>query len=1461
MFNPQIKKCEFIIKGMQRDLSVSKFNPEFAYENMNMRIAPIKDSTLASLTNEKGTMYSAIDGIDGGDMIGVPIGQSLLNNELTIFTTDLEQEIDIPIDEGPFPDIEFKDGWINDISIYDKIDRIYKLWLSNGKLKGKLLYSGHLGFDYRNPIETIPYYENDDIKKVYWTDGINQPRFINIAETDENRAKWTNTSFDFVRTMVNEEDIKVTRNLNGGLFPAGCVQYAFTYYNMFGVETNIFYTTPMQYTSFEKRGASQEDVTANSFTINIKNLDIKFDYVRIYSIVRTSIDNVPTVKLVTSIKIKKNKDFTITYTDTNTNGSIVDPTELFYLGGEKITAYTFAQKDNTLFLGNVNLKRDYVAKNIRDGIKSYAEKRFEYYNNDKERVEKLDSEIPYVESINGNNYNYLISDASRYKYFQKGEIYRFGIQFQHSTGKWSDVVWIGDYKNDKGFGRAGIENEEAENGYYWVNTGARAKLNLNKCSFVDDLIRMGYRKARPVVVYPTINERLNIAQGVLNPTMFNLKDRISKNVNAKASYFFRPIVPNDYENSANGGSYREFRNLCSVSANSNDRAPYSDEFDNKMDYALTIQKLKYDPLNDNGNISATTDTAIIDSNIVTLNSPDLEFDTDMWHLDLHGIKLKIIGYIKIDECFNDISITTTSTPNPWWKREKLYDNIVRSKYIPNGFIHELIKTRYGKSILSSFCYCDQIEDLLTETKDSKEIVREVCWEKIKDIFTAFRVSPWQQTGSLNNSQTKKNADVTSKLKNKKMSYMFSGYTNYTDKLWSNDLKDLQLWTSDQDTIIKLDGDIYKGNVDELVIGGEEYSKMVSVVNRGERDWSDGLLSDLYNSKEIHHIDYYYFREDGYIKDITESAYATNPINVKYKSNVHFVMKLKDNKTLPYLFIHDKFRHNDYNCIYDINNEYDTKVTYTTDLIDKKEVNNTSYPILWLGQLYRDDDNIKNRFGGNTDEALQANKFVPCGEPVELYKYEYDDDGNILINNENDEPVLKRADDIIVKWIEGDTYYQNYQCLKTYPFTLDDENSIVEILNFNVETRVNLAGRYDKNGYQVSNLVAMPTNFNLINNVYSQKNNFFTYSQQNIDMTKVNSFPNAITWTKTKISGDEIDTWTNITMASVLDLDGDKGKINKLVKMNDQLMSFQDKGISQILYNEQMQMSTTDGVPIEIANSGKVNGKRYLSEHIGCQNKWSICITPKGCYFIDNITKGIYVLGAEGLNNLSNSLGFHSWINERSTTLKPWNPFDFNNFVTYFDKKNEDILFFTDKDCLAFSEQLGQFTSFYSYEGTPYYSPIDDRALFLSDMCCKCCGRIRKYKTWFQHEGDYNMFFNQYRPFYTTVIANPEMQIDKVFNNLEFRSDTWRKDGVLLEDTFDTLKVWNEYQKNIQTLLYHQGMPSTLKKKFRVWYTQIPRDKKNILDRMRNPWLYLKLAMNEVNTNKTTLHDMTVSYFG
>ena len=65
----------------------------------------------------------------------------------------------------------------------------------------------------------------------------------------------------------------------------------------------------------------------------------------------------------------------------------------------------------------------------------------------------------------------------------------------------------------------------------------------------------------------------------------------------------------------------------------------------------------------------------------------------------------------------------------------------------------------------------------------------------------------------------------------------------------------------------------------------------------------------------------------------------------------------------------------------------------------------------MGELYNDSITEDTRFGGKTQEALENNNWLPCGDSVELIQ---------------NQPCS-------IKWIEGDTFYQRYDHLKNISF--------------------------------------------------------------------------------------------------------------------------------------------------------------------------------------------------------------------------------------------------------------------------------------------------------------------------------------------------------------------------------------------------------------------------------------------
>lgn len=1562
------KATSHVIKGMQKDTSKSKLSKEFAFDAKNIRITAGEDNTLLTITNERGTQKN-------NDIKGVYIGHCILQETLVLFTKYTNPET----------------GKVSD----------YIININPNITIPTTLYEGDLNLSLDHPIEALGVYENEDIQKVYWVDGINQPRVINIKKSYMEGNKFKDaSSFDFIPELELKEDVFVEPVSNSSMFAPGVIQYAFSYYNKYGQESNIFNVSPLCYLTHKNRGASPEETIKDlAFKVKVTNLDTKFDYIRIYSIHRTSLNAIPTVKRIIDLPISipekyteikesvslcnlgtSNKlyfrrvaelppntpdlngrlvtenikpsmlgttkiyDFTripniyelvigyynssnnfivekqivvdniaslqykgfptklgdistvysytlyplddsntfilkynkenpqiasVSYIDNGTLGETIDPTQLLYIGGEDIIAGTITAKDNTLFLGNIELKQLAVDSNLKTLIKNINISSQSKYLKNNEK--SLDS------------YHYSNIFINDYSYFKPGEHYRLGIQLQYKNGKWSEPIFINDYT---------------------IPLGTNPTINATQISLPSPSFTLteevksaikegGFKRIRGLVVLPEEHERKVLAQGMLCPTVYNNYYREKNNPYAQSSWLLRPNLNyelgdddfsfNNAEENIEKGAVVEFRHGRSVITGAN----RGSEIQNNI------------PFN-------------IDQSILTFHSPDIEFGNNIKdNINSNNVGIRIVGLINFTSNYGDIDIQT-STPSKKW----------------SGFNHvKYTNLESGESsLISGSFYQDN-------NPDSSIAGGTVLIE-------GYLTYLWHRSGSLNwdnaSLATQEDRVQYGILKNKKISnFKKSEFNTWLKRedIWealggnsvnskANGTSNIFLFSKENNSLIKISNYLgeninYFGNVDSFLstiktnsiyneseypiyseslnISGvspkyealpEEFngsepvrmkykssSHLVFSLNKsfnssdinilptiknanGESINSlDGIIigeSSTTQSKEVVNVHYFYEGND--INNFT-GAFLDGELCIQcYKTEInshsyfrsYYLYKRLGNKWEKELD-NDTYENHTYFGYYN-NNLLELYRFYISDyiinnnkstltFIQKVNINSESslykrynqdtlnisseYPFLYIAELYAFDDYIQNAFGGTTEDAIKNNQWLPASRNYNLDSVE---------------------DSFIYEY--GDTRYQRYDCLKTYAFTPEDENQVIEIASFMCETRVNMLGRYDKNIGNLSNLNADPTNFNLFNPVYSQKDNFFNYRILDSDIYKLDKFTNTVTWSKEKHLGEDVDTWTNITMANTLDLDGTKGKVNKLITFKDQIFAFQDKGISNILFNSRVQIPVSDGVPVEISNGMKVDGSRYISDNIGCQNKNSIVTTPSGVYFLDSESNGIYLL-ADGLTNLSTNKGFDIWTKEVSKDT---------SFKSFYDKNEKDIYFTTKDYCLGYSEKLGQFTSFYDYTdvetmfniGTGFYSikanSVGDQSIY-------------------QHSvGNYNEFYGEIKPYHLTIISNEDPQVDKVFTNLDYRADFFDSNNNYLEnESFDTLEVWNEYQRGKETLKYSKFKPSNLKKKFRMWGANIPRDKKNKLDRMRNPWLYIKLSKEKPGTSKMELHDLVVKY--
>lgn len=1525
-----------IFQGLSRTTHPIKQEGKFLWDAHNIRLTTRNEETLLSITNEKSTRY-----IKNFDNFEEYVGHIVAGDYLILFTH------------------------------HPTYDTIYR-WSPNEESGIDILYRGNLSLDPNNPIQAVYSYETELIQKVYWVDGINRPRMINIMKpelleksgspTRDYTELYNDAPFNFVQDLKLEEEVSVSGSYsNVGVFPAGVIQYAFTYGYKYGQETNIFYTTELLYITFPDRGGSPEDKISISFNIDINNIDTKFDYVRVYSILRTSIDATPTVKRVTDYDINGNTSITIV--DNNTTGDTVDPYYLLYLGGKDIVPKCIASKDNTLFLGDITYKRlDIKRLEIRKevgqregGYKKLANNRDfsiiprnelfpQYIDGSSNLKDTITDKRVNIEELEAGNLSHTISPFYRRLFndyytkntatFKNGETYRLGCRFQYKTGEWSEPVWVDDYL---------YEDNSEKVVFNSLYTFKKIHLKLDD-ELINKLQSSGYKRVQPLIVRPENKDRTILAQGILTPTVGQVGNRV-KNVGAyvQSSWLLRPFTSTEHLDLSfpipafhhNMSLYMGCGRNVEIQTMSYD-LPYNTQ----LSYSELIEgKDKYK--------DAYYGSFVVDQSILTMYSPDIEFG-NIKNIALANTELDIqkVGYVTFGNNLGDISLqTSTPTINP----------------DARGVIKEGFTGVPESSLITLPCFEDS---LITKTEDSGKVVKE-------DKTRLWAVYMWHKSGSLNNDINRNDSIRSAQLKEKRIVNIKSVGTSIYKAGKSIKPKDIKFFNSNEVVLTKLklaNGKIvnYYGNIDTLLTSSIPYNSActhntlvyfaqsnISGVYQDIINFSGTLTHNENDAKikingNIYTCIIYKIGENAYLVTSGNREGTLANINVleyngekiannnigKYCSIILYCDGAGDQAKIKLVLSRDVkltlkedptsgrllFRGNVYESNYTysdiaesiekvINGTSDELPTVNSPLVNLKSLtegigegilNPEDNPKI-DSQFYNFKEGVRMRYkttphivtsidepldynkdngthliladlkqnvgelryGGNTEEALMSNIWIPAGKSIKLSEKK-------------------------IEWVWGDTWINEFECLKTYPYSFDDKNQVTEIGAFYCESRVNMNGRYNRNKGNLSFSLS-PTNFNLINPVYSQLDTFFTSRILDEDYYKVSNKASQFTWSQTKLPASETDIWTNLNLASSQDMDGSYGKLTSIVPFNELLLGFQDNAVNHILFNSRVQIQASDGVPIEIANSSKVEGTRLISNSIGCQDKFSTCVTPMGVYFIDNNNCTIYKFDGN-MNNLGLKLGSLYWLRDvlPNNTWKYKSDKSGNAGIRIdYDPKFQDVYFIpgikkdnTIDEALCFSEQLDTFTSLMSYGGSimfpinsRFYSLTNDNIPYeLPDGTMDEAGKLAIFEN-FTGDG-YNNIFNKVRPFEFSFISNIGSITPKIFNTIEFRTDLY-SDTVgaiepnLIEDNpiyegfnytiqsgkpINYIRVTNEYQDTGIVNLDDKNF----RKKFRIWRVLVPRNKGS-RDRILNPWCKITLGNNKPHNNLTILHDLEVKF--
>jgi len=776
----------------------------------------------------------------------------------------------------------------------------------------------NLKFKVDHPLQTLGVYENKNIQKVYWTDGENQPRLINITKdtlTEKGHERdYTETSFDFAPEMTLKDSIKVKKIVDSSAsFGAGVLQYAVTYYNKYGQESNISCVSSLIYTSFQSRAGSTEEKIGNSFLVTVDCPDPKFEYMRVYSIFRSSINETPTCKRVADLPIYsdqvksvkedvhsitvqsrdlwikltessgyvafddddygdlyvertdangneangywfdiatypdlkvnaagvKGADYDINSTDShgsqpdwvfiskaytdaegNTvrdvrgiedgtwddnyilvsyscteygaaeslsitdNGTIgddIDSQELLYVGGESVKAETIEQKDGTLFLGNINITRPPILTEVKDLISpddiqgGYAVE-WSCLNAASIDLAMEGASYTWGSQLNAkDSRGCCVSTAG----FKHGEHYRLGVQFQYSTGKWSEPVYLRDEIERK------CPSFDSGEGKLSIPGFSICLPNAVKKALMD----LGYVRARGIVVLPSASDRLIVAQGVLNPTVYSVGLKENHAPDIQSSWFFRP-----WHKMTDYGGVGTYSNNFYVSYGAfvqceHDKTLYGDR-PGVAGYAGVGSTERVVPFSrgteiqgtpaclTNADVSRIGDsltlyagstsnednkylttkeqlvtTFAVNQQYLTMHSPEFEFDDSFASLDTVSLHLRKVGLAKFEHTTGYIDIET-STATIGSRSVGFYKKTINTTTNSVTSIADGSGQKFtGNTQMSARRLCAGLfykDYLVDDISDGFQALDSERGGTVRDKDYYYMVYPWQRSTSLNN---------------------------------------------------------------------------------------------------------------------------------------------------------------------------------------------------------------------------------------------------------------------------------------------------------------------------------------------------------------------------------------------------------------------------------------------------------------------------------------------------------------------------------------------------------------------------------------------------------------------------------------------------------------------------------------------------------------------------------------
>jgi len=299
------------------------------------------------------------------------------NHQIPIYT---QQDISIDCIDKNYNNVSaiatyLTDGRLSTNLVYNKSaitsNKIYRVSFPDDKSPVFKNVLNPNGVNFNTPLNPnlsmVGRYEDFDNIKLYWADGVNFIRCVNIASTNDlNNSVLTDSSiFDLIPSskLVSPSIVSI----GSGRLDAGLIQYCYQLYSPSGGETELSPMSPVVHLtnsevldySVKYMGTGIGDIhgksTGKSVKVGIKIPDNnKFIRAKLISVYYFNYSDVPVISVVKELDIKSEQDNGYIYLEDGGVGAVGELTqsEFNLIGGNLFIPNYIESKDNILFAAN-----------------------------------------------------------------------------------------------------------------------------------------------------------------------------------------------------------------------------------------------------------------------------------------------------------------------------------------------------------------------------------------------------------------------------------------------------------------------------------------------------------------------------------------------------------------------------------------------------------------------------------------------------------------------------------------------------------------------------------------------------------------------------------------------------------------------------------------------------------------------------------------------------------------------------------------------------------------------------------------------------------------------------------------------------------------------------------------------------------------------------------------------------